>query len=160
MNFDFHPNAKGHRVIADTVLDSYRALEFGPAGYQVGKGSLRIVGFVNTLRYDSLALQVQIEGTKAQQRVIAVNKVYTTLYGMSQGAHLAAVSCDEAVAAPYTLPHTYLFGCVIDGLTEGTYTLTAVPVAQKDGMVLQANAVKMKFEVTASGEITVAEEDV
>lgn len=155
MNFDFHPNSDGHRVIADTIIDSYRALDFGVCGYQMGQNGVRLVGYIDTLRYDRLEMQVVLSETN--ETVIPITTVSKTMYGTVDGNISAVVTCDELTEAAYTLPKEYLFGCELEGFLPGQYTVMAQPKAQKDGLILYGKSISFVIDVSDIGQITVIE---
>ena len=141
VELDFHPTAEGHRLIAETVLESYRMAKAGIAGYQTGETGIRLVGYVNSIAYGDLQAEVTYqnkEGITVKER-FKVETVFATLYGMKNGALVPMISTDAETEALHSSA-LYLFAlplsempkdgesisiCLIgrDGQGQGTVSL-------------------------------------
>ena len=87
MNFDFHPNATGHTVIAQTVMESFLRTRAKCLGYQNGTNTIRLIGSVYNLEYDSFEVEVSYTDQNGQMRneIHIVKNVHQRIYGNIRG---------------------------------------------------------------------------
>ncbi len=153
LELDFHPNAAGHTVMADTIVRTYHSLSFGFAGHQIGENGIRFVGYVNDLSYDSVDLLITVEDTE-KTFTMPTQNVFKTLLGTVNGETVPVASCDPSIDALHKLSYDYLYGYAITGIDPGSYTFTVQPIAHIGEKALMATACTLTVTVTEDGTIT------
>ena len=76
------------------------------------------------------------------------------MFGTVDGKKTAVVSTSKDAKALVTVDHEYLFGTVIDGLADGTYTLTIQSSVKLDGQTIKGGTATLNVTVSG-GSITV-----
>lgn len=111
VELDFHPTAEGHRLIAETVLESYRRAEVGIVGYQKSENGLRLVGYADSLSYGDFAVQIRYIDGNGEEKTVShtVQTVYRRLYGTVNGERRTLVSTENEEPLAHHVPHGYLF---------------------------------------------------
>ncbi len=127
-----------------TVSVSFKdAIDVKFEGHQMGTdgSSIRFIGSVSNLDYESVDLQITVTGDATKSFTHPTTKVFRVLKGSIAGVNqtVAATKSSGVTGENITvIDADYLFGYAITGITAGTYTFTIVPIATTDtGEVLQ-----------------------
>ncbi len=128
----------------------------GFAGYQIanGENSLRLIGWTDSLIYDTIDLCITVTGDLSKNFSNETTTVYKTLMGTVNGEKTAVASCDTTVGALVTIDHDYLYGYAITGITDGNYIFTIVPTATLGEDIVQGTTAVLYVTVT-NGVVTV-----
>ena len=143
---------KGIAAEADVVITAESA-PVGFAGYQLGNGTIRFVGYADSLEYDSIDLVITSETGKVYSN--ETTKVFTTLKGNIGGEVVNVATCDPEVDAPVKLDHGYLYGYAIEGIPAGEHTFTVVPTAKLGEETVTFTAYTLNVTVAANGAVNV-----
>ena len=142
MDFDFHPNKEGHALIASRIETSYRQSLVGIAGYQMGQGSLRLVGYTDSIDYDTLQIEVSYvkdDGTSAKE-YFQVEKVFEKLYGMRSEDLTEMLS-----ARSEQMPFGYLFGIPFGSLPKKGSTVAVRITAWQNAVMVHRSESEFVF---------------
>jgi len=114
----------GSPIVPDIAPHSYVDFECKFEGYQIGNdnASIRFIGSVNTLAYETIDLLINVKGMNKSYSLPA-NKVFKVLNG---GGGVAA-SVKGSNAGGQEIDAEYLFGYAITGIPAGTYTFEIIP---------------------------------
>jgi hypothetical protein len=128
----------------------------GFAGYQVGNDgkSIRLVGYADSLAYDSVDLEVAVSGDASKNLGSPTSTVFKTLFGTVDGKKTAVVSTLKDVGALVTLDHDNLYGMSIVNIPDGNYKFTITPTAKLGDTVVNGESVTLQITVSG-GVITV-----
>ena len=126
-------------------------LDFGFAGTQIGDGALRLIGYTDSLAYDSIGFIVTVGGDADKEKELTTDTVFSSLNG-NDG--VVAATKASGVEAPVTVHHDYLYGYAILGITDGEYVFSVVPTATKGEETVKGNTALMNVTVEG-GEVSV-----
>ncbi len=116
-------------------------------GYQMGNdgNSIRFIGSVSDLNYESVDLQIKVTGDCEKAFGCPTTRVFKTL-NSTDGP--VATTIGSNVEASLVLDADYLFGYAITGIEAGTYMFEIVPVATTyDGQTVQGKTATLTITI-------------